>query len=69
MVKQGGGTLDKIKIFSGGAGGVETKVNEWMAGEGSRFEIKSIQTCAFGTQNGDGAPVHTVITTVWYHSR
>jgi hypothetical protein len=39
-----------------------------MAAEGARAEIKSIHTCAFGTQKGDEPPVHTVIVTIWYEA-
>ncbi|MBV8799125.1 MAG: hypothetical protein JO208_04865 [Alphaproteobacteria bacterium] len=61
--------MNCIKIFSGGAGGVEAKVNDWMAGDGSRFEIKSIHTCAFCFQKvPTDPPVHTVIVTIWYGS-
>ena len=60
--------MDRVKLFSGGATGVEAKVNEWMGSEGAGAEIKSIHTCAFGTQKGDEPPVHTVIVTIWYEA-
>ncbi|MBV8799811.1 MAG: hypothetical protein JOY77_09220 [Alphaproteobacteria bacterium] len=62
--------MNCVKIISGGATGVEAKVNDWLSGEGTGLELKSIQTCAFSSQKAPGeAPVHTVIVTIWYQAR